>query len=168
MTVTTDDISVETFISLSVLLTGIAQEQLAPDLDAHNLSQVYYDYAMARDPADFTQLLQIYSDNQDKEPAVIADIIFNQSGEAVCFIARSTMLMWYLGSWYSPAALQAYQPAIPAPPPPPSNVISPGAYTQGWAWNVAQAHPMGYSNFRFGYWNGNPPPLSAFVGGNGA
>ena len=35
-------------------------------------------------------------------------------------------------------------------------VISPAAYTQGWTWRVAQAHPMGYSELRFGYWSDDP------------
>jgi hypothetical protein len=31
-------------------------------------------------------------------------------------------------------------------------------------WRVGQAHPMGYSEWRFGYWAANPPPLDAFIG----
>ena len=42
---------------------------------------------------------------------------------------------------------------------PPVKVISPAAYTQGWTWRVAQAHPMGYSELRFGYWAKDPLPL---------
>ncbi|HEX4496824.1 MAG TPA: sorbitol dehydrogenase, partial [Thermoanaerobaculia bacterium] len=29
-------------------------------------------------------------------------------------------------------------------------------------WKAAQAHPMGYSQFSFGYWSSVPPSLAAF------
>ena len=38
------------------------------------------------------------------------------------------------------------------------------AYTKGWAWSVAQAHPMGFSTNIFGYWNEPPPPLTDYIG----
>ena len=34
---------------------------------------------------------------------------------------------------------------------------------QGWTWRVAQTHPMGYSDFRFGYWAEDPPALNDFI-----
>jgi hypothetical protein len=43
-------------------------------------------------------------------------------------------------------------------------VISPAAYTQAWTWRVAQAHPMGYSEFRYGYWAGEPIALEDYIG----
>jgi hypothetical protein len=76
------------------------------------------------------------------------------------------MLMWYLGSWYDPAELEKYNGQNPpADPVPAFAVISSAAYTQGWAWNVVQAHPMGYSNFQYGYWSTLPPSLQDFIGG---
>jgi len=42
-------------------------------------------------------------------------------------------------------------------------VISPTAYTQGWTWRVAQAHPMGYSELRYGYWAEEPLPLGDYI-----
>ena len=47
-------------------------------------------------------------------------------------------------------------------------MISPKAYTQGWVWRVAQAHPMGYSDMQFGYWTREPPPLSDFIANHDA
>lgn len=64
--------------------------------------------------------------------------------------------MWYLGSWY-PAA-----PPSTTGPPTDGTVISANAYTGGLAWSAAQAHPMGYSTFTFGYWKVAPPPLAQF------
>ena len=37
-----------------------------------------------------------------------------------------------------------------------SEVVSPKAYTQGLVWQIAGAHPMGYSNLQFGYWSRDP------------
>ena len=54
--------------------------------------------------------------------------------------------------------------AASAPPVNPDKVISSAAYTQGWMWRVGQAHPMGYSEWRFGYWAADPPPLDTFIG----
>jgi hypothetical protein len=144
------------FVGLSSALTGIAQEQLAPTVDPLNVKQAYFDQAKT-DPA-FAQMLQIYAANQSKPPDQIADIILNQSGNAVRYLGRAVMLEWYTGSWYPPASLQTSSPN-------PNNVVSADAYTTGWMWNVAQAHPMGYSNLHFGYWSSPPPSLNDYTGG---
>jgi hypothetical protein len=116
--------------------------------------------------ATFQQLLDIFNKNQALPPAQIGNIILNQSGDAIRYLARSVMLMWYLGSWYDPADLQKYNsPTPPTDPLGPKAIISSEAYTQGWAWSVAQAHLMGYSNFTFGYWSQQPPSLEDFIGG---
>ena len=154
------------FVGLSSVLTGDAADKLAPPLDTINIKQTYYQFVQGQAGQTFQQLLQIYSQNQNQPPQQIGDIILNQSGDAVRYLARSIMLMWYLGSWYDPAELQKYNG--PNPPPgmvPAQQVISAEAYTQGWVWSVAQAHPMAYSNFAFGYWSANPPSLADFVGG---
>lgn len=154
------------FVGLSSVLTGVAADKLAPALDPVNIKQTYFDFAQKQSSVTFQQLLNIFSRNQDQPPLQIGDIILNQSGDAVRYLARSIILMWYLGSWYDPAELQKYNAPNPPPDPVPAvQVISPDAYTQGWVWSVAQAHPMGYSNFTFGYWGQNPPSLSDFIGG---
>jgi hypothetical protein len=154
----------QSFVNMSALLTGIAAGKLAPGVDPKNMKQAYYVYASAQDPAVFNKLMSIFDANATQPPATIANIIFNESGTDICLFARSIMLMWYLGSWYPPAQLAK---SGTGKPPPDSTVISSAAYTQGWAWNVAQAHPMGFSNFTFGYWANNPPALVDFVGGTG-
>jgi hypothetical protein len=65
--------------------------------------------------------------------------------------------MWYLGSWYVPGVLGGGGFA-----PPPLQVISSVAYTNGLVWRVMQSHPMGYSAFTFGYWSQQPGSLSSF------
>lgn len=155
----------DNFVGLSALLTGIAADKLAPPIDPNNIKQVYLDYIGKAAGADFDRLLEIFAKNSGLQPAEIADIIFNKSGVEIRFLARSVMLAWYLGSWYAPADLEKYSQPAPQSAPIPSQVISALAYTQGWAWSVAQAHPMGYSNFQFGYWSAAPPSLADFVGG---
>ena len=158
----------DTFVSLSAVLTGIDASKLAPLLDPVNIKQTYFDFVQSKAGTTFNQLLSIFSQNQTQTPAVIGDIILNQSGPSVEYLARSIILMWYLGSWYDPGVLQLYNSPSPPPGPVPSaGVISADAYTQGWVWSVAQAHPMGYSNFTFGAWSADPPTLTDFVGGNG-
>lgn len=155
----------ELFVGLSSVLTGINAAKLAPTLDPVNIKQTYFDTAKSKDEMTFDQLLAIYAANQTQPPAVIAAAVFEQSGTAVCFLARAIMLAWYLGNWYAPSDLQVYSGPKPPTVPIPSTVISADAYTQGWAWSVAQAHPMGYSNFTFGYWANQPPSLDDFVQG---
>ena len=81
------------------------------------------------------------------------------------YLGRSIILAWYLGAWYDPATLETYnQPGDHPFPLTPRMVVSPAAYTQAWTWRVAQAHPMGYSEFRYGYWAGDPIPLEDYIG----
>jgi hypothetical protein len=153
------------FVGLSAVLTGIDASKLAPQLDPVNIKQTYFDFLQKKSAATFNQLLSIFSQNQNSSPSVIGEIIFGQSGSDIKYLARSIILMWYLGSWYDPSVLELYNSANPpAGPVPSSGVVSADAYTQGWSWSVAQAHPMGYSNFRFGDWSNDPPSLSDFIG----
>ncbi|HSX60379.1 MAG TPA: hypothetical protein VLF18_09285 [Tahibacter sp.] len=154
------------FVNLSALLTGITAAKLVPPLSPSTVPQQIFDTAKTNGGATFDQLLTIYADAvaQRMTDAQIANQVFVANGPDVRYLARSIMLAWYLGSWYDPKVLQAYDSPKPPPGPPSSVVISSDAYTQGWVWNVAQAHAMGYSNFTFGYWAKNPPALSDFTG----
>jgi hypothetical protein len=158
------DTPMDQFITLSAALTGIAASKLAPLLDPIDIKQTYFDTAQKQDPTNFPQLLQIVAANPTLPPQQLADLILTGSGEPIKFLARSIMLAWFLGHWYQPEDLQTY--AVPNPPaaPIPFFVISMNAYTQGWAWSTAQAHPMGYSTNVFGYWSNPPPSLADYIG----
>ena len=166
-----------TFVTLSSALTGIAAGKLKPFADSLDLSRDFFDWigdwSAKRQSAAFAALLQVTksmalqpgADGIIKQPDV--DRLVNaieQRGDEPKYLARSIVLMWYLGSWYEPEALKK----LPAKAPSfiGHTVISPKAYTQGWVWHVAQAHPMGYSDLQFGYWTREPPPLplSDFIG----
>ncbi len=152
------------FVALSAILTGVAADKLHPQLDTYETAAEYLAYATKTGGAVFQQLMQLYEQNSGLPPAQIAALIFADPQSAVAYMAKTVTLMWYLGSWYDPAGLVAY--AAGKTPFAPSVVVSSNAYTQGWAWRVAQSHPMGYSDWRFGYWNTQPLPLGDFIGGS--
>lgn len=146
----------DNFVALSTILTGIAANKLAPNVDPTNVKQSYFDIAQQEAGQTFQEMLARYSalKSAGKSNDQIATDILHNSGTAIGNTARSVMAMWYLGSWY---------PADGSAP----HVVSANAYTQGWAWRVAQAHPMGFSQLRYGYWRSDPPPLKDFVGNGG-
>ena len=147
------------FLLLSEALTGVDKQLLAPEFDPKtndpgtdpiNIKNDYFRWIVAKDKtSSFAAMLAFAK----KNPAPSAqDIItfVSTSNDDVKFLARSIVLLWYLGSWYEPKDLQT------KPPPVPSEVVSAKAYTQGLVWEIAGAHPMGYSNLQFGYWSRNP------------
>jgi hypothetical protein len=157
--------TLDNFVALSAILTGVAADHLKPFLDTHGTAQTYFDLAGARGGAAFVQMMNIFAANQTQPPQTIGKLILEQSGDDVAYMAKSVMLLWYLASWYAPDALKKYR-ADPTKPVS-FTVVSSDAYTQGWVWRVGQTHPMGFSKWRFGYWNTPPAPLSDFIGGNG-
>jgi hypothetical protein len=163
------------FLLLSAALTGVRIENLAPEfvlknddilnsdagVDPINVKNEYFTQARTSDAATFGKLLQIAKDHPRSAADILAAV---NTTEDTKFLARSIVLLWYLGSWYKPKDLMmnVTPPATPGATPAgtrafiSSQVISPKAYTQGLVWKLAQAHPMGYSNLQFGYWSRNP------------
>jgi hypothetical protein len=169
----------DAFLKLSAALTGIAVKMLAPDTDSLGMRQVYFDFlARSKDrAAGLAALLQVAKSVNLPIPAdpTLGGIIqqgdvdnlaqaIAAKGDDAKYFARSIVLMWYFGAWYEPKVLQTLATA-----PDPSKVfvghtiVSAKAYTQGWLWRVAQAHPMGYSDMQFGYWTRRPEPLADFI-----
>jgi hypothetical protein len=152
------------FLLLSSALTGVDKLLiLAPELsgsdpgtDPINIKNDYFRWIVAKDKTlSFAAMLAFAK----KNPAPSAQEIINfvsTSNNDIKFLARSIVLLWYLGSWYDPKNLQNHQNLQDHPAPVPSEVISAKAYTQGLVWQIAGAHPMGYSNLQFGYWSRNP------------
>jgi hypothetical protein len=148
------------FVKLSGALTGIDEARLAPPVDPIQVKHDYFNQAKL-DPA-FDSLMQIIRADP-ANPTAAADKVMNNADPRIKYLGRSIILAWYLGAWYEPKTLQ--QPPPPIPPVPAQKVISPAAYTQAWTWRVAQAHPMGYSELRFGYWSDDPAALNDFIKG---
>ena len=170
------------FIYLSSALTGIAGDKLAPGFsheppkqqpsdplkrnqgsDPVDIKHCYFKWIADHDkPKTFPKLLQIARDNlgaPDRPAAIISKV---QASDDTKYLARSIVLMWYLGAWYAPEDLQNSNRNSDAELK--FSVISASAYTQGWALSVAQAHPMGFSRFQFGYWSRPPSGLDVFIG----
>jgi hypothetical protein len=154
------------FLVLSQALTGIQIVNLAPEFasdknkpgvlnadpgtDPINVKNDYFNWINAFDSATFEKLLQIARDHSTSVNDIINAV---NASDDTRFLARSMTLLWYLGSWYKPADLRSAPPAGKRLD---STVVSAKAYTQGRVWQIAQAHPMGYSNMQFGYWSRDP------------
>jgi hypothetical protein len=179
------------FVLLSAALTGVFEAKLAPGFgpkdpnirdrvqfirnlklsdfpatdfgsDPVDIKRQYFEWVNKNQSATFRRLLQIAKDNlntSDRAQAIIDKV--NATPETK-YLGRSIVLMWYLGAWYDPKHLQALaeQPNLP----PKFKVISSKAYTQGWVWRAAQAHPMGFSEMQFGYWARPPSLRTDFIG----
>jgi hypothetical protein len=168
----TPDQDMVAFLLLSAALTGVDIQTLAPEfsrgsgdilsadpgIDPINIKNAYFRQVNAPETASsFAKLLQIAKDNRLSQDNIIAKV--NASDDDTKFLARSIVLLWYLGSWYEPDDLKAKaspgtRHAIS------SEVVSAKAYTQGLVWEIAGAHPMGYSNLQFGYWSRDPHDLN--------
>ena len=71
------------------------------------------------------------------------------------FLARSIVLLWYLGSWYEPDRSERMPPRLdPAHSFPQKS--SRRRHTRKDWFGKSRAHPMGYSNLQFGYWSRDP------------
>ena len=155
------DADMMAFLLLSEALTGVSRQTLAPELvenkseilnsdpgiDPINIKNAYFAWINDNDlTSSFGKLLQLAKDNRQSLGDIIPKV--NGSAEDIKFLARSIVLLWYLGSWYKPDDLKN---KIASP-----KVVSPKAYTQGLVWQIAGAHPMGYSNLQFGYWSHDP------------
>jgi hypothetical protein len=154
------------FLLLSEALTGVNRLTLAPELtedkneilnsdpgvDPINIKDAYFAWIKANDAtSSFGKLLQLTKDNLQSLGQIVPKV--NSSADDMKFLARSIVLLWYLGSWHKPDDLKNNVAS--------SKVISPKAYTQGLVWQIAGAHPMGYSNLQFGYWSRDPRDPSA-------
>ncbi len=161
------DSVVQDFADMSAVLTGFQSSFLRPFLDPTNLSEVFYNFAVAQvGQTAMDTLLATFRSLKSQTPPLtsqqIADSLLEvttptgkESSQAQ--LAQAVILMWYLGSWYTPA----YQTANKQPGQV-LQVISSQAYTKSLVWNVAQSHPMGFSAFTFGYWSQPPAGLDAF------
>jgi hypothetical protein len=154
-------VTLANFVDMSAILTGVAADKLNPPLDPYKSAKNNLAYATAHGGAQFVGLMQYYAANASN-PDVGAMIIGN-SDPAISYMAKTVMLMWYLAAWYQPGDLRAYHDD-PKAQSPRFVMISADAYTQSWVWRVGQTHPMGYSDWRFGYWHTPPQPLSDFIG----
>jgi len=157
------------FLLLSAALTGVHLVNLAPEfapdkseilnsdpgVDPINIKNAYFAWINVNDStSSFAKLIQLAKDNRESAISIIAAV--NASDDDTKFLARSIVLLWYLGSWYKPGDLKTNSATPGTRAITPSEVVSPKTYTQGLIWQIVGAHPMGYSNLQFGYWSRDP------------
>jgi hypothetical protein len=148
-----------TFVALSQALTGIAGSLLAPSLDPKNILQTNYNafvtnagpYAARLILGRFTSLKEQGFNDKEIAARISAD---SDNGP----VAGSIIKLWLLGNWYGSVTPDNSTTVQNNP-----IVVSGNSYVEGWIWRILQAHPMGYSMMRFGYWANQPPPLSAYL-----
>ena len=157
------------FLLLSAALTGVHVANLAPEfvpdkseilnsdpgVDPINIKNAYFAWINVNDStSSFAKLIQLAKDNRESAISIIAAV--NASDDNTKFLARSIVLLWYLGSWYKPGDLKTNSATPGTRAVTPSEVVSAKTYTQGLIWQIVGAHPMGYSNLQFGYWSRDP------------
>jgi hypothetical protein len=151
---------VQDFANMSAALTGFQASFIRPFLDPVNLSGTFYQYAVAQVGQEMMDALMSAFDALSKQtPPLtaqqIADTLLEVSSPTPsnqALLCQAIIAMWYLGSWYPPPFKKDGL----------HEVISSQAYTKSLVWNLAQAHPMGFSAFTFGYWSQPPGPLTDF------
>ncbi len=140
-----------------------------------NIKREYLNWANDRYPSGLEYLMRLVRKNlnaPNRDQAIIDALQFADDDKSKTpydvdakYLARSIVLMWYLGAWYEPDELKALRNDLPKDRKrsPTFKIISPKAYTQAWALRVAQAHPMGFSEMQFGYWTRPPNPRGDFT-----
>lgn len=143
--------NIDDFVGMSVVLTGFAEKVLKSATDPYDQAGQYLDFLESDQSGvgeDLPGLLALYAEHASEPPSAIGKTIMSSE---YADLARRIIKLWYSGMWYGQNGF-------------PFQVVSAQAYTLGLVWRAAQAHPMGYSPYRFGYWEADPPPLSAFTG----
>ena len=153
--------TVQAFANMSAALTGFQPSFIRPFLDPVNLSGIFYEFAVAQvTQTMMDDLMNAFAALSSQTPALTPQQIANTLLEVSnatpsnqAQLCQAILAMWYLGSWYPPPFLATTSK---------QQVISSQAYTKSLVWNVAQAHPMGFSAFTFGYWSQPPASLATF------
>jgi hypothetical protein len=152
--------TVQAFADMSAALTGFQASFIRPFLDPVDLSGTFYTFAVAQvEQPRMDALLSAFDALNTQTPPLtaqaIADALLEVSSPTPseqAQLCQAIVAMWYLGSWYPPPfQTDGFQ-----------QVISSQAYTKSLVWNLAQAHPMGFSAFTFGYWSQAPASLETF------
>lgn len=155
------------FVSMSVGLTGFSQDAIAPELDEPNLKAVYLQAFDENLPGGMAeQILQRYKTLYEaaggkpgNEEAIVGQMLGGSGTTPAQVLAmRQLIFLWYAGAWpsvqYDGSASRGQTF---------STVLTTESYTHGLVWRVMQSHPMGSSNYAYGYWAADPAPLSAYL-----
>jgi hypothetical protein len=166
---TTDNMN--NFIGLSAVLTGFNTSILAPQLDPVNIKAEYLPFFTEKANEEsgnpnlatsiFAKFASLKSQTNPKlsDQQIGAAMLDSSNGADFVLACRKLIFMWYSGAWPTIIPATATVPASTV-----SNMISAKSYTCGLAWQVMQSHPMGDSNYRYGYWAKPPVALNEYTG----
>ncbi|GLQ87157.1 hypothetical protein [Dyella flagellata] len=161
----------DNFIGLSAVLTGFNKSVLSPFLDPVDIKSEYLPFFKQKiaqesgNPNLVGQILEKYSSlsAQGLTPQQIGAAMLDPGNGADFVLAcRKLIFMWYSGAWPTLIPANGSTPASTV-----SDMISAKSYTTGLVWQVMQSHPMGDSNYRYGYWAKAPASLSDYTGNGG-
>ncbi|MCX2585706.1 MULTISPECIES: hypothetical protein [unclassified Pedobacter] len=151
--------NLEQFAALSQVLTGYGQEAILPKLDTQHQAAEYLAtlYTPGLVPVATLQLLTDTWNTISAMPQPTYEMQVKEQimgNTELAPVAKNIIYMWFLGIWYD----------LTVPPGTSPNkdfVVSAQAYQNSLVWDTMGAHPMGYSEGVFGYWNTPPviPPL---------
>jgi len=138
----TADPAIESFVGLSVILTGFSRSEIADPLDPDQLASVYYGVVKASAGGTLAMVLAVFDqaqaasggDEQKLIAAVTADI---WKRPPLGDLAKQITKLWYLGQWDG-----AY--------------VSDATYIRALAWTAMEAKAIGYSEFVDQSW-AHPP-----------
>jgi hypothetical protein len=162
------DSNMVNFIGLSAVLTGFSTSILSPFLDPVDIKSEYLPFftkAVTDESGDANLVNQIFQKFASLKSQKLTDqqigeaMLAPANGENFVLACRKLIFMWYSGAWPTLIPASGNTPATTV-----SNMISAKSYTTGLAWQVMQSHPMGDSNYRYGYWAKVPAGLSAYTG----
>lgn len=150
------------FVELSALLTGFNKSIIAPSLDVDDMKTVYLqvwqekiDAQQAGLTNDILIAYEVLS-SQGKTPTQIGEYLLDDArGSDFIFACRALIYLWYMGAWPTVAADNSRTDF---------DLVSATSYSKALVWQVMQAHPMGDSDLRYGYWAQAPAPLSDYTG----
>ncbi|WP_440874198.1 hypothetical protein [Thalassotalea sp. PLHSN55] len=164
-----DQQGMEAFIGLSAVLTGFNQSIIAPQLDPVDIKSTYLSFW--RENTDVNEqglsdrILSLFSTLNSKLPALTEQqigehMLDDEQGQAFVLACRNLIFLWYMGAW--PTVIDNGNDETQGMTD--SSLLSSESYTSGLVWQVMQAHPMGDSNYRYGYWSNPPADLSDYTG----
>ena len=163
--------NMDNFIGLSIVMTGFGKNIIAPDLDPVDIKSEYFPFfnlKIVEESKDPNLINLIYSKFASLADQTDPKLTNQQIGEAMLdpangddfvLACRKLIFMWYSGAWPTLIPATATAPASTV-----SDLISAKSYSAGLAWQVMQSHPMGDSNYRYGYWAQPPADLNAYTG----
>lgn len=163
------------FISLSSLMLGVSEEKLNPAVspDGLRLSDLYFNaLKMGSNTTSFNAFVAFADEFHASGRADIRDKLSELTARArrepttaSMWGCRMTRMLWLFGIWFGYEESSRMDGSTDdhfSSGYARNYVISSRAYANGWIWKIAQAHPMGVSQFAFGSWSRIPPELTDY------